>query len=98
MSYMFLDRIVKEKLNEVEHRQKTVPLSRIETAARIKSPPRDLAAALAGDGISLIAEGVESEDQLALLRDLECQEAQGYLFGKPMAVPEMEEWLERQLS
>ena len=47
-------------------------------------------------GIGLIAEGVESEEQLTLLRDLECDEAQGYHFAKPMAVTEVEEWLERQ--
>ncbi len=47
-------------------------------------------------GMSLIAEGVESEEQLNLLRDLECDEAQGYHFGKPMAVTEVEEWLERR--
>jgi diguanylate cyclase (GGDEF)-like protein len=47
-------------------------------------------------GIGLIAEGVESEEQLNLLRELECDEAQGYHFAKPMAVTEVEEWLERQ--
>lgn len=49
-------------------------------------------------GISLIAEGVESEEQLKLLRELECDEAQGYHFGKPMAVPEVEKWLEGKQS
>ena len=34
-------------------------------------------------GKTVIAEGIEREDQLALLRLLSCDEGQGYLFGKP---------------
>lgn len=35
--------------------------------------------------LKVIAEGIEREDQLALLRLLRCDEGQGYLFGKPAA-------------
>ncbi|MEO0420785.1 MAG: EAL domain-containing protein [Pseudomonadota bacterium] len=36
-------------------------------------------------GLRVCAEGVESEEQLTLLRALRCEEVQGFLYGKPMA-------------
>jgi len=36
-------------------------------------------------GLEAIAEGVETDDQAAALRDLGCTHAQGYLFGRPVA-------------
>jgi len=53
---MFLDKIVAEKLDELEQRQKMVPLSELSTTIREKPLPLDLAAALSGDSIRLIAE------------------------------------------
>ena len=53
---MFLDKIVAETLTELEQRQKTIPLSELEAAIDKKPAPLDLASALSGDGISLIAE------------------------------------------
>ena len=35
-------------------------------------------------GMDVIAEGIESEDQLATLRELGCQLGQGFLFSKPL--------------
>lgn len=35
-------------------------------------------------GLSVVAEGIESADQLAMLQFMECQLGQGYFFAKPM--------------
>ena len=43
-------------------------------------------------GLNAIAEGVETAEQLAQLRELDCELAQGYWFSKPLdssAVTEM---------
>ena len=37
-----------------------------------------------GLNLNVIAEGVESQAQLEYLREIECNEAQGFLFGKPL--------------
>jgi EAL domain-containing protein (putative c-di-GMP-specific phosphodiesterase class I) len=40
-------------------------------------------------GMSVLAEGIETDDQLALLSEAGCQEAQGFLFGRPTAPDEI---------
>jgi len=39
--------------------------------------------------LTVVAEGVENISQLNLLQSMECDVAQGYLFGKPTAEPEL---------
>jgi EAL domain-containing protein (putative c-di-GMP-specific phosphodiesterase class I) len=41
-------------------------------------------------GLKVIAEGVELEEQLAYLRDHDCDQIQGFLFSKPLPVGEFE--------
>ena len=41
----------------------------------------------------VIAEGVETEDQAALLGRMGCPEAQGYLFGRPMPLDDLRIWI-----
>jgi diguanylate cyclase (GGDEF)-like protein len=40
-------------------------------------------------GMSVLAEGIETQDQLALLSDTGCDEVQGYLFGRPKSLEEI---------
>lgn len=44
-------------------------------------------------GLKVIAEGVETEEQYSILRDLECDFFQGYLISKPVASVEITEQL-----
>jgi diguanylate cyclase (GGDEF)-like protein/PAS domain S-box-containing protein len=46
-------------------------------------------------GLDVIAEGVETQEQLAFLKANGCLSYQGYLFGKPVAIQEFEKLLDR---
>ena len=47
-------------------------------------------------GLDIVAEGVETEEQVARLQELGCRRMQGYLFGKPMPAKDLRELLARQ--
>jgi diguanylate cyclase (GGDEF)-like protein/PAS domain S-box-containing protein len=44
-------------------------------------------------GISVLAEGVETEDQMRHLRNIGCEAAQGYFFGRPAPAATARQWL-----
>ncbi|MGI9292881.1 MAG: EAL domain-containing protein, partial [Pseudomonadales bacterium] len=48
--------------------------------------------------LNVVAEGVETTEELALLRDMYCNEVQGYLFSPPVPVAYVAGLLEAQLD
>jgi len=53
------------------------------------SPGRPLA-------VETVAEGVETEEQLSMLRNEGCDFAQGFMLGRPMPAIELERLLDRE--
>ncbi|KQQ89047.1 signaling protein [Massilia sp. Leaf139] len=83
---------------------KTFPISRLKIdksfVSELADNPDDQAIAMAvislGHKLNLrvIAEGVETEQQRAFLRENECDEMQGYLFSKPVGADDIVDMLE----
>lgn len=44
-------------------------------------------------GLRVVAEGVEEQDTVQVLNDLDCHEIQGYVFAKPMPAAEIPAWM-----
>lgn len=65
----------------------------------LKNDPKDLAIISAlvslGKGFNLrvVAEGVETQQQIDLLRSLECEQMQGFWFSRPLAAEDAGKWL-----
>ena len=47
-----------------------------------------------GLGIETVAKGVESEESWAILAELGCDVAQGFLISRPLPMPDLVEWLD----
>ncbi len=43
--------------------------------------------------LEVMAEGVKTQQQFDLLREMGCDGAQGYLFSPPLGAPELVDWL-----
>lgn len=48
--------------------------------------------------MQVVAEGVETLEQLTFLRDLNCDYAQGYYINRPLAITDLEHWLKNNDS
>ena len=68
------------------------------TGASDSSVPRAIVGRGRSLGLSVIAEGVETQEQLQLLRDLACESYQGFLFSRPIPVEEVERLLEKMTA
>jgi diguanylate cyclase (GGDEF)-like protein/PAS domain S-box-containing protein len=49
-------------------------------------------------GMDVVAEGIETPEQINYLKSLDCQYGQGYFFSPPLEVSKMTDFLELQLS
>ena len=47
-------------------------------------------------GMRVIAEGIETQGQLDLLRDMGCDFGQGYLFSRPLSSVDFEQWVQNR--
>lgn len=47
-------------------------------------------------GVKVVAEGVETEEQLAFLKEMDCAEMQGYLFSRPLPSEQINRILRQQ--
>lgn len=59
---------------------------------------RAIAALAQSLSLEIIAEGTETEAELAVIRDCRCDEAQGYHFLRPCPAPDLTPWLRERLS
>jgi diguanylate cyclase (GGDEF)-like protein len=44
-------------------------------------------------GLRTVAEGVENADAWELLREFNCEEAQGFFIARPLPIPQFDEWI-----
>ena len=65
---MIIDRIVQAKQQELEQQKRSLPLTELRRMALAQPPTRDLAAALRGDGIRLIAEVKKESPSRGVIR------------------------------
>jgi len=68
-------------------------ISGLEGGADARSTTKAVIAMAHALGLAVVAEGVETTAQLEALREMGCDEAQGYLLGRPIAGAELADWL-----
>ncbi len=66
-----------------------------DTAATIARAVVNLGQSL---GLEIVAEGVESAEQLAYLREINCDEAQGYYYSEPIPADAFEKYLREHVG
>jgi indole-3-glycerol phosphate synthase len=65
---MILDRIVSQNLEALEHKKRRLPMAELQRLASEQPPALDLASALRGDGIQLVAEVKKASPSKGVIR------------------------------
>ncbi|MFN7938520.1 MAG: EAL domain-containing protein [Bryobacteraceae bacterium] len=68
-------------------------LAELETSEGAYTLVQTIVALADNMGLSVVAEGVETERQLEMLREIGCDKAQGHLLGAALPRHEVEQWL-----
>jgi diguanylate cyclase (GGDEF)-like protein/PAS domain S-box-containing protein len=69
-------------------------IQRIGDSAADEAIVRSIVALAEALSLTLVAEGVETAGQRSVLERLGCRDAQGFLFARPMDLPELGAWLQ----
>ena len=67
----------------------------LEVDSKARSLVRTVIALATNLDLIVVAEGVETERQLEILRSLQCGEAQGFLLGKPMTSEDVDNFIDQ---
>jgi EAL domain-containing protein (putative c-di-GMP-specific phosphodiesterase class I) len=70
-------------------------ISRLAGDRTVQAVVRTIVSLARAFNLSTVAEGVEREEELSLLRDLDCEQSQGYLHSPPLAAAAFEALLAR---
>ncbi|MBK1657725.1 putative bifunctional diguanylate cyclase/phosphodiesterase [Paracraurococcus ruber] len=73
-------------------------VQRLGTDHRAEEIVRATVSLAHGLGLEVVAEGVETERQAAMLHNLGCDHAQGFLFARPMPLAALEDWLRARVT
>ncbi|MBI3222537.1 MAG: EAL domain-containing protein [Nitrosomonadales bacterium] len=91
IGYSSFEQLSRIPFTEMKLDRSFVSMANHDRAARaILEGSMDMARKL---GLSTVAEGVETEQDLELVRTLGCERVQGYLIARPMPVEELIDWL-----
>ncbi len=71
--------VAKDKIDDIDHRRRAIVAAVVQMAHALD--------------YRVVAEGIETDAQRALLRELGCELGQGYLFSKPLSAIEATTWL-----
>jgi len=68
-----------------------------KAAAKAKALVKTIAMLGQNLEMAIIAEGVETEKQLSYLREIGCEEVQGYLYSRPLGLTDFETFMQKHL-